>query len=187
MEDVYIRRLKDGDSSALEPLMRLHQDMVFTVALRMVKDRSVAEEVTQDVFIKVFRKIDSYEQRSKFTTWLYTIAYRTCLNYLQKKDVTVAQSRLSDAERRQGEVDDSRRVATPHKKREDQEAIWQAIDTLEPLQGVTISLFYLQMFSVKEISDIMEIPENTVKTHLHRGRKELRKVLLAQYREEELV
>ena len=82
-----IERLQEGDVKAMEPLMQLHQDYVFTIAMQMVKSSSVAEELTQDVFIKVFRKIATFHEKSKVSTWLYTITYRTCLNYLEKKKI----------------------------------------------------------------------------------------------------
>lgn len=93
-EQNLIIRLKNGDLSALEALMELHQNYVFTVALRMVKKKEPAEEITQDVFIKVYKKINSYKERSKFTTWLFTIVYRTCLNYLDKKQIVYSESSL---------------------------------------------------------------------------------------------
>ena len=76
-EQEIIEQLKAGDIRAMEPLMTMHKDYVYTIIIQMVKISSVAQELTQDVFVKVFKKIDTYEEKSKFTTWLYTISYRT--------------------------------------------------------------------------------------------------------------
>lgn len=94
-EKQLIDRLKSGDTQSLKKIMDLHQDYVYTLVIQMVKLKDVAEELTQDVFIKVYNKINSYEERSKFTTWLYTITYRTCLNYLDKKKIVFNISELN--------------------------------------------------------------------------------------------
>ena len=94
-ENELIESLKNGDIKAMEPLMRLHQDYIYTIIIQMVKSSVVAEELTQDVFVKVFKKIGSYQEKAKFTTWLYTIAYRTCLNYLDKKKIVFSISSLT--------------------------------------------------------------------------------------------
>jgi RNA polymerase sigma-70 factor (ECF subfamily) len=203
-EQNLIIRLKNGDLSALEALMELHQNYVFTVALRMVKKKEPAEEITQDVFIKVYKKINSYKERSKFTTWLFTIVYRTCLNYLDKKQIVYSESSLESC-LNESKVD--RSLSSLQQKKgyyprdeyfgqienisslefDLQEILWKAIDQLSYQQGVIITLYYIQQFTVSEISEIMQTPSNTIKTQLHRGRNNLKEVLLKKYTLEELI
>ena len=91
-EQEIIERLKQGDQQALKSIIELYQDYVFTIALQLVKKKETAEEITQDVFVKIYQKISTYEYRAKFTTWLFTIVYRTSLNYLEKKQILVTAS-----------------------------------------------------------------------------------------------
>ena len=190
-EKVLIDRLKNGDVKAMEPLMQLHQDYVYTLAMQMVKSNGIAEELTQDVFVKVFRKIDSYQEKSKFSTWLYTITYRTCLNYLEKKKIIFNMSEIASKENN-NEVndftfkDEFENNVSQIEEKEKQQIIWHAIDSIPQQQGVVIALHYLQQFSVKEIADMMNVPENTIKTHLFRGRSAIKSKLEKQFSQEEL-
>ncbi len=194
-EQTLIRQLKEGDFKALEPLMALHQDFVYTLAVRMVKKPELAEEVTQDVFVKVYQKIGDFQERAKFSTWLFTIAYRTCLNYLERKQIVMPESSFvnteegEDLEKRfQDETSDDQDILENLQwNAQLRIIIWQAIDQLDYLQGVIITLFYLNQFSVAEIADIIPMPQNTIKTHLFRGRKNLKQILLRNYQAEDLI
>jgi len=194
-EQEILKQLKGGDKQALRQLMLMYQDYVYTISLRMVKNSSLAEEITQDVFLRVYYKIGSFREESRFTTWLFTIVYRTCLNHLSKKEnkeeaCYTESDRFSDREISDWPGDDgfsSDDEWTDMESAKDLQIIlWKAIDLLDQLQGVIISLFYLQEFSVTEISEITGIPVNSVKTHLHRGRKNLKKILLKSYIPEDL-
>jgi len=187
-----IERLKQGDLKAMEPLMELHRDYVYTIARQMVKSADVAEELAQDVFVKVFRKIDTYQEKSKFTTWLYTITYRTCLNYLEKKKVVFNISEISSEENQAdaGEYlfkEEFETTFNQFEENEKQQIIWNAIDAIPEQQGVVITLHYLQQFSVKEIAEMMQVPENTIKTHLYRGRNAVKINLEKHFSQEELL
>ena len=191
-EKEILDRLKDGDVSAMEPLMQLHQDYVYTVVIQMVKLAAVAEELTQDVFVKVFKKIDTYQEKAKFSTWLYTIAYRTSLNYLEKKQIVFNMSDITSNENNDDAGDlilkeEFESTITLQEENEKQQIIWKAIDAIPEQQGVVIALHYLQQFSVKEIAGMMNVPENTVKTHLFRGRNAIRINLEKHFSLEELL
>ena len=190
-EKELIERLNNGEVEAMGPLMAMHQDYVFTIVMQMVKNQAVAEELTQDVFVKVFKKIDSYQEKSKFTTWLYTITYRTCLNYLDKKKIIFNMSEIgskeeeSDAEYLFKEGFET--TISQFEENERQQIIWNAIDAIPEQQGIVIALHYLQQFSVKEIAGMMQVPENTIKTHLFRGRNAIRVNLERHFSQEELL
>ncbi|MCB0281157.1 MAG: RNA polymerase sigma factor [Calditrichaeota bacterium] len=194
-EKQLIDRLKSGDTQSLKKIMDLHQDYVYTLVIQMVKLKDVAEELTQDVFIKVYNKINSYEERSKFTTWLYTITYRTCLNYLDKKKIVFNISELTTGTNETDISKNEELLNTKHPdilnhsfdREEKQNILWETIDHLPLHQGIIITLHYLQHFSIREISDLMKLPVNTIKTHLHRGRNTMREILLKKYSEEELI
>lgn len=192
-EKQIIDRLKNGDSQALKLLMELHQDYIYTLVIQMVKSVHASEELTQDIFIKVYNKINTYEERSKFTTWLYTITYRTCLNYLEKKKIVFSETDLMSTDEREAKNIESYSNLSQREEwgdatdtEEKQKILWDAIDILPSVQGVIITLHYLQQFSIREIADMIQLPLNTIKTHLHRGRNTMRSILLKRFSEEEL-
>jgi len=179
-----IEQLRNGSIEGLKGIVERHQDYVFSVAFRLVRNREVAEEITQDVFFKVYNKIHTYKAQSKFSTWLYTIVYRTSLNYLERKSITISET---DLESQFSEIGTTRSEFVTGDDTDTQIILWKAIDRLPVIQGVVILLFYLNQFSVSEIAEVIKTPPNTVKTHLHRGRKQLKSILLKEYTIEELL
>ena len=188
-ENDIIKRLQKGDTEALRYLMELHQDYVYTIAYRIVKNREKAEEVTQDVFIKVYQNIGNYQARAKFSTWLYTIVYRTALNTVKKRKTinTGYEDTFEDDFIINNELYAQSGNFDTNDKFDTSKILWQAIDQLPTLQGLCISLFYLNQFNIDEIGTVLKIPPNSVKTHLHRGRKNLKSILLKQYHKQELI
>jgi RNA polymerase sigma-70 factor (ECF subfamily) len=179
-----IKQLRSGSIEALKEIMEIHQDYVLTLAYRFVRNRELAEEITQDVFLKVYNKIHTFQSNSRFSTWLYTIVYRTSLNYLERKSVTVSRISL---EEELSELVDTNNKSVEGNTGELQIILWKAIDQLPIIQGVVILLYYLNQFSISEIAEIIKSPPNTIKTHLHRGRKQLKTILLNNYSMEELL
>jgi RNA polymerase sigma factor (sigma-70 family) len=197
-EKELIGRLKKSDQQALKAIIELYQNYVYTVALQIVKKKEMAEEVTQDVFIKVYQKISSYEYRAKFSTWLFTIVYRTSLNYLEKKKILITASDFAFPDSEEVTIDSVHQIASLESQQQNtasmvesdhqqQQIIYKAIDSLEMKQGLVITLFYLKEFSVNEIAEIMQLSVNTVKTHLFRGRENMKKTLLRNYSVEDLL
>jgi len=150
---------------ALEQMLETHQGKVFRMALTIVRDAGRAEEVTQDVFLKLWRAFPAYDGRAAVSTWLYTIARNTCLSVVR-----------AEGYRRTSALDDvaepGRASATPLEL-----AINQCVDRLPELQRQVITLFYLQDRSVSEVAAMLDLPENTVKSHLHRARRALAEMM----------
>ena len=80
----YINQIIEGNTNAFSVLVNQYKDLVFTLAYKMLKNREDAEEVSQDVFIKIFKSLNKFKGDSKFSTWIYKITYNTCLDYLKK-------------------------------------------------------------------------------------------------------
>jgi RNA polymerase sigma-70 factor (ECF subfamily) len=192
-----IRNLKSGDAEALKILIDVYKDYVYSISYQIVKSVECAEEITQDVFIKVFQKIHAFEGRSKFSTWLFTITYRLSLNQINKKNIMITESDFKGASHEEGGYSDAIFEKLPGDREqfslgakpseEIQVIIWKAIDNLNIQEGLVISLFYLQQFSVLEIAEILQLSENTIKTHLFRGRNNLRAIILKEYAPEDLI
>ena len=88
-DQYYIERVLGGDTISYRPLVEKHQDLVFTIVHGIVTSPEEAEEVAQDVFVKAYKKLDDFQGKAKFSTWLYRIAYNTAISHTRKKKVVV--------------------------------------------------------------------------------------------------
>jgi len=143
----------------------------------MVRDHHEADDVCQDAFLKAFSSLDSFSTEYRFSTWLFTIGYRICLNRMRRRR-PLSMDGLPSA--RQWE--DARTPAMAAESAEVgllRERIWEAVDLLSPPQRATVLLFYRQEMSCHEIARIVQLPLATVKSHLHRARAKLRELLEA--------
>ena len=179
-DEVYIKALQGGDTSALVGIMELYQHKIFSLIMNMVKNEDDATELTQDVFLKVYDKSTEFRFQSKFSTWLYRIAYNTSLSFLRKKKLDIRSLEpVHENEWKGGSPDlDSLR------EEERNRYISMALEKLGPQQKLLIQLFYLEELTVKEIIEITNIPESSVKTGLLRARNNLFRHLQTELKEE---
>ncbi|PIB29463.1 RNA polymerase sigma factor [Maribacter sp. 4G9] len=164
-----------GDISAYDKLVDRYKHMVFTLALRLVRNREDAEEVAQDTFIKLYSGLATFKGESKFSTWLYKIAYRKGLDCLKKQK--------SQPQTKSFDINDTSALSlypeiwNKIEIKERRKTIKRAIEQLDNEDSVLITLFYYQELSLVEISEIMGIETNTVKVKIHRARKKLALIL----------
>ena len=146
---------------ALERILEDYQGKVFRMALVILRDSGRAEEVTQDIFLKLWRALPAYDGRAAVSTWLYAIARNTCLSAVR-----------AEGYRRTSPLDEvtepGAASGTPLKL-----SVEQCVERLPEPQRQVISLFYLQDRSVSEVAAMLDLPEITVKSHLHRARRAL--------------
>lgn len=172
-DQLYIQRVLDGNTSSFTSLVEKYKDMVFTVCYRILRQKEDAEDASQQAFIKAYRNLHAFEGKSKFSTWLYTIAYRTA----------ISSSRLKQAAHNfePEPVDWSENDPLPAMEhisaQERRTFVRQAIDTLPEIDSALISLYYLDECSVQEIVEITGLNESNVKVRLHRSRKQLKSSL----------
>jgi len=178
-EDIkWIEGARKGNRLAFRRLVEKYQNYVFTIALRMLGNRETAEEVAQDVFLKVFQTLDTFEGKSKFSTWLYTITYRTVIDETRKKKL---MTQALEDERTNKRVDDFHEDGLQRMNRLDlEEQLQEAIKSLDPVDATLITLYYLHEKMVKEIAEITGLTETNIKTKLHRLRDKLREMLSRQ-------
>lgn len=170
-DDQIIRNIIAGEQHAFRVLVNEYQDMVFTMCFRVIRDREVAEEAAQDVFIKVFRKLHLFDQRSSLKTWIYRIAYRTAIDHQRKKrPVTAEVDKLSLASGIENAHQNMERS-------EEQEHLHRAIGTLKSIDSTLISLYYMDELKIEEIAKITKLTESNIKVRLHRARHQLEKIL----------
>ena len=178
-----IRLVIQGDQQAYTELVDRYRDYVFTLAIRFCKNREDAEEVAQDIFVKVYRSLADFKGTSKFSTWLYTITYNTSVTFLRKKKM---DTRSLDEEGTliQLENQESSFNANLMEQKSRVNRVNEAISQLSPDDAQIITLFYKGDQSLDEIGMIMGMDPNTVKVRLHRARKRLKDKLEKDYMSE---
>lgn len=156
---------------AFQMLVERYQDYAYTICHSILKNSEEAEEAAQDAFIKAYRSLNKYESKSKFSTWLYTIAYRTSIDRYRtlKKHKPLDDLTINQLQTEEGQ---------DHYEKEDiYKFLNQAIDTLQEEDGIIVRLFYLKELGIKEINKITGISESNIKIKLFRARKKLKDIL----------
>ncbi len=171
---------KDGDTGAFEQLFSRHMHAIVNFAYRFVRNREMAEELAQDIFLKVYEGGGRYQPQARFTTWLYRIATNTCLNEVRKPHFRVVHETLTPTERDDPDAKpiDPREKgsAAPDKILERQavaRVLRRALDTLPEKQRTAFILSKYQEFSYAEVAEIMRISEKAVKSLIHRAKETL--------------
>ncbi|HXS55272.1 MAG TPA: sigma-70 family RNA polymerase sigma factor [Hanamia sp.] len=174
----YINLVIGGDVHAFAVLVDRYKNLVFTLSLKMLQSREEAEEVAQDVFIKVYKSLEKFKTESKFSTWLYRITYNSCIDTLRSKKRNASLFSLNDFE--EDEVVSLINVLDTIEERERKQMIQKCLSLLPPEESFLLNLYYFQGNSLKEISKIMSINENNLKIKLFRSRRRLAGILKTQ-------
>jgi RNA polymerase sigma-70 factor, ECF subfamily len=159
-EDIRHLLSQRHNDRAFEALLQRYQTKVFRLVFSIIGSRAQAEEVTQDVFLKIWQALNSYDGRAALSTWIYTIARNTSISYLR-----------SQTYRRTLPLDESPEPIT------ESEPVTSRIETERLLaqlpegQREVVVLFYLQERSIEDVAAMLDFPEGTVKNYLYRARK----------------
>jgi RNA polymerase sigma-70 factor (ECF subfamily) len=171
-EDIdLIKRFLDGDAGAFDELMSAHEDRVFGICLRMLRDRDAALDAVQDTFVNVFRKADRYKAEAAFSTWLYRVAMNTCYDHLRKAKRRPTQpmpEHLDPADARSADGFDSADVRPE---------IEEALQALSPEFRAAVVLVDLEGLALENAANMLAVPVGTVKSRVFRGRKLLARQL----------
>jgi RNA polymerase sigma-70 factor (ECF subfamily) len=177
LELTLIRRAKSGDGEAVERLIRAHQDALYAFILRMSGRPELAEDIVQEAFVRVIRTLDRFDSRDRFSTWLFTIAKRLYVNAIQKHRPTYDTDVV---EFRQGKEDGPALLSAQSESLDNVRRILDVVlARLNDQQREIILLFHQQNWSINDIADHLGMPEGTVKSHLHRARKRMRRVIVS--------
>lgn len=180
-----VEHARDGRESAYRELVRRYQRPVFSLIYRMVRDRELAEDLSQETFVKVLNAIDRYRPEFKFSSWVFKIANNAAIDHLRRKeldtlsldggpDATTAE-RVEATALQIGDTTES--PLDELEARELGSAIERAIGKLRPEYQTCIILRHVEGRPYDEIADILGLPLGTVKTYIHRARAELRELL----------
>lgn len=167
----YIEAVKNGNISAFSYLVEKYRNMVYSLALKLMKRPEEAEEMAQDTFIKAYQKIDTYEGKSKFSTWLYSITYNGCISELRKRRIEFA----SIDDRVMSDQDEMKMYDYYREtKKEDQEKYLNlALSKLPEDDQVLVTLYYYEGQSMDDISLITGLTVSNIKVKIHRARKRM--------------
>lgn len=165
----YIDRIVGGDVNAFSFLVDKYKGLVYTMALRFLKNAEDAEELAQDVFIKAFNAIGEFKFDSKFSTWLYRITYNTAISKLRKKQIDTYD--IDSVQVPDNQVIGSYNALNEITKQEQSKYIQIVLEKINEEDSVILTLFYLNENSILEICEITGYSESNVKVRLHRARK----------------
>ncbi len=170
-DDHYITLARQGDLKAFGSLIQKHQRLVYTLALRMLKNPEEAQEASQDTFMKVYQSLSRFEGKSKFTTWMYRVVYNECMGRLRKtkRNLTWVEDIIENPEEPADFLDGLEIL----QREERTVLIKKGIEMLSPEEAAVLTLFYLEDLPIKEIATITGSKETNIKVQLFRGRKHL--------------
>jgi RNA polymerase sigma factor (sigma-70 family) len=174
-ESAYITAVLEGNTQAYAYLINKHKSLVYSLCLKITKNKEDAEEVAQDVFLKAYQQLSTFKRDSKFATWLYRIAYNTSLNKIKRKKVWQESIHQDDEDHPTLQIEDTtfENQFDLLNLAEKRKYIQIAMQALSEQDAVIITLFYFAEHNLEEIAEVTGIDKNNVKIKLHRARKKL--------------
>ena len=172
-----IQRILAGDENAFESLVQKYQRQVHTHALRKIGDFQIAEDITQETFLRVYQKLDTLNNPTQFSKWLYAIVDHLCIAWFRKNRLQTRSLQEIYISETEGEAY-SRYIATEHAKmtaESQRDLVKKLLTTLKENDREVITLHYFEEMTSSEIGEFLGISENTIKSRLHRARQRLRK------------
>ncbi len=176
--DLLIERCLDGDQDAWSAIVKQHWRKVFNVAYKFVGRHEEAEDLTQDIFLKIFRSLGTFDRRANFQTWLISVSRNLCIDYyrsVRKERETI--DRQVTAEETSPASHDAGPLAALE-QRDLAALLRRALNSLPASLRLAVMMRDIQELSYQEIAERLQLPEGTVKSRINRGRKELARQIL---------
>ena len=176
---------RNGREAAYRELVRRYERPVFSLVLRMLRDRELAEDLTQETFVKALNAVDSYRPEYKFSSWIFKIANNAAIDHLRRRELHTlslegAPNAVTPEAMEATALQIQSRGESPLDELEARELggqIEQAIALLRPEYRSCILLRHVEGLAYEEIAETLDLPLGTVKTYIHRARNELRATL----------
>jgi RNA polymerase sigma-70 factor (ECF subfamily) len=169
-EQALVRKALQGDGAAFGRLVEEYQRALFNTAYRMLSDREEAKDLTQTAFVKAFDRLETYDSRYRFFSWIYAILVNEARNRLKRRQAV--EPLIGDF------AADAKTLEEEHDDRRQGERIQSAIAQLSPDYRLVIVLKYFGELSYREMSEVLEVPEKTVKSRLFTARRRLAEILI---------
>lgn len=184
-DNYYIDKVLNNDVNAYASLVEKHKSMVFTIALKIVRNREDAEEIAQDVFVKAYQSLATFKKESKFSTWLYRIVYNAAISKTRKKNLETTNINYDIVENYS--EDDINDNLNRLEENEQKKIVNTVLKKLNAEDHLLVTLYYFEEKSVEEISEIANISQSNVKVKLFRTRKklygEIQRLIKSQHKE----
>jgi RNA polymerase sigma-70 factor (ECF subfamily) len=178
-ETYYINKVLNGEPNYFSFIVEKYQDIVFSIALKVLRNREDAEEMAQESFIKAYKSLHTFKGNAKFSTWLYRITYNSCISEVRKKKqyfVSTDDVEISH------DVEELNLDGIPEENRA--KYIKAALEKLPEDEYTLILLYYFEDQSIDEISKVTKLSVSNAKVKLHRARKKLYTILNEMLKDE---
>ena len=185
--DEIIERCLNGDQAAWDEIVRRHRRLVFNVAYKFVGSSELAEDLAQDVFVKVFKSLETFDRRANFQTWLVSVSRNLCIDHyrsVRKEREAIARD-IDPADL--APAAPGRSAYAELEQRDRVQLLRAALDRLAPALRTAVMLRDVQELTYQEIADRLGLPEGTVKSRINRGRTELARHLQALRQQQDAV
>jgi len=187
-----VERVLGGDTQAFSGIIGRTERLVAHVVCKMISHPEDRKDIVQDIYIKVFRNLAGFRFQSQLSTWVAQIAYHTCLNFLEKKQLLIYNNWDANYDAAEGQGNNKLPATAHHEtassllRKEKAAIINQAMEQLPPVFRLLVSLYHQEELNYHEIGQITGLPEGTLKSYLFRARQSLRKQLLRDFKKDEL-
>lgn len=174
-DEYYIEQTLSGNVNAYAFLVEKYKHMVYTLTIRIVKSKEEAEEVAQDSFVKAFKNLGNFKGESKFSTWIYKIAYYASLDVVKKNKRKINSDTIDEIN--EGDLGVTQDALKYIEEKERKKVIKEALLKLKEDERIILTLYYFEELSIKEISKIVDLSDDNIKVKLYRSRKKLASIL----------
>jgi len=187
-----VKRVLEGNAIVFKTIITNTEGLVIQIIYKMVKNSEDREDLAQEVYLKVFNKLSTFKFNSKLSTWIGTITYNTCLNFLEKKKIPILNVIDGEGYEAWDTIDNSilsnnsNIIENSIFKKERAHILQLEIEKLSPVYKTIVTLYHNEELSYEEISKITNLPIGTLKSYLFRARKRLRASLLNNYKKSDL-
>jgi RNA polymerase sigma-70 factor (ECF subfamily) len=187
-----IEQVLAGNTVAFSTIIKNTERLVAQIVFKMIPNNEDREDIAQDIYLKTFKKLESFRFQSKLSTWIGQIAYNTSLNYLKKKKLIFLEYKFDNETQEEALENLSNNINLDNDtekkifQKELSEILSFETEKIQPIYKLLINLYHNEELSYNEISQITQLPEGTVKNYLFRARKTLKENLLLIHKKEDL-
>ena len=164
-----VRSARKGDRGAFSRLVELYERLVFTLIVRVVRDEETARDLSQETFLKAYRKLRTLRKPEAFVSWLCSVARRTALDYVRRSGVEITG--------KENLIELESATTDPDPLDDTGDILRAGIERLSPRDRQLLTLAYFEEMSLAEVGEVLGIPERNVRVYVHRARKRLREQL----------
>jgi len=191
-----VNRVLRGETQAFATIIKNTEGLVAQIVYKLITNAEDRKDLAQDIYLKTFKSLSGFKYQSKLSTWVGKIAYNTCFNFLDKKQLVLLDNSIPENEKQESALEfftnkfvglsNNNNSETSLIRTERMEIVQSAIEKLPPLFKTLIMLYHYEELSYEEIAEITSLPVGTVKSYLFRSRKSLKDTILLKYKEEEI-